>query len=741
MSTTPNPLSWIRKQGHRISGWGLVALIVAAIMLLPPGTVAAQNGDASPAAADATTWHVDGQSGADGGSCGTSAAPCRTIQAAVNKAASGDTILVAGSAGGIVYTFAGANGCTNETGTNSVVCVLKKQLTLRGGYAAGNWSSSDPSQNRTIIDGQGRNRGIFVLSYNAPSATSLTLEGVTVRNGYGVGIGKRPGADAWYGFGGGMFVEYAGSIVVRNALFENNKAVGSDRSSGAGGVGAGGAMSYRNARSVTLENVTFQGNQAQGGSGAARGGSAHGGALFTFATTLTGNGLVFRDNLAQAGSSGGNGESGGRADALGGGGNFQEDSKVTLSNVQASGNRAVGGNAAVNPGGGFGGAFEGERADVTIADADMRNNTAEGGDGQNGWFGNGGAVMVIDSTLNLARVVVVGNTAQGGNGTSGKFGVPNGGGVMSSWVTDGTTARLNITNSIIAANKAIKGSGAQIEIGGGGGLWIQATTAVLDHVTVADNDIIGGIGMLGQGFFILNTGTRRGADVVIRRSLITGHNGAEGSAVEVVKSNKVTFEGGLFHGNTWDSSATYPAIAAGDRGAINGLGTMQNGDPRYQTPSAPAYDYHIKADSAARNKVSGNSQPVDFENQARNDGQSDYGADEYAPPARPPLVYSGVAFGSTSVVLNWNLDESLAGEVAKYRITNQYTPQPGAAAMVEEVIEVGLKTSHTFENMDPYVLHSFTIDALNSAGNVVATAGKVTVMPTDRRMYLSLLRR
>ena len=57
--------------------------------------------------------------------------------------------------------------------------------------------------------------------------------------GYGVGIGKRPGADAWHGFGGGMFVEYAGSIVVRNAIFENNRAVGSDRASGPGGVGAG----------------------------------------------------------------------------------------------------------------------------------------------------------------------------------------------------------------------------------------------------------------------------------------------------------------------------------------------------------------------------------------------------------------------------------------------------------------------------------------------------------------------
>jgi hypothetical protein len=486
--------------------------------------------------------------------------------------------------------------------------------------------------------------------------------------------------------------------------------------------------------------VTFQGNQALGGSGAARGGAAHGGAIFTYVTTLTGNGLVFRDNLAQAGSSGGNGESGGRADALGGGGNFQEDSKVTLRNVQASGNRAVGGNAAVNAGGGFGGAFESERAEVTIVDADIRGNTAEGGNAENGWFGSGGGIMVIDSILNLDRVVVAGNTALGGDGTSGKFGVPNGGGVNSNWFTDGYDARLNITNSIIAGNKAIKGAGAQIEIGGGGGLWVQATTAVLDHVTVADNEIVGGIGMLGQGFFVLNTLNRRYADVTIRRTLITGHDGPEGSAVEAVKGNKVTFEGGIFHGNTWNSSATYPAISPGDRGEINGLASMQSGDPRYQNPVAPEYDYRIKFDSAARNKAGGNSQPVDFENQVRDDGNADYGADEYALPARPPLAYSGVASDSDSIVLQWDLVEDLAGAVSRYQVTDKYTPS-GAAGQVEEVVDVGLKTSHTFESLEPYVLHTITIDAVDSAGKVVVTAGEVTVMPTDRWVLMPEVRK
>src|SRR5690606_12350223 len=183
---------------------------------------------------------------------GSGGSACKSIQAAVQQAKSGDTILVAGTSGGTVYTYPGSSSCESETGAPAVVCVFKKQLTIRGGYQAGSWASSDPAGNLTIIDGQGKYRGVFVLSYNEPTATGLTLEGFTVRNGYGSGIGKRPGDDALFGFGGGMFVEYAGSIVVRNVTFDSNTAKGGDRSSGYGGCGSRGAHALRHADKTPL---------------------------------------------------------------------------------------------------------------------------------------------------------------------------------------------------------------------------------------------------------------------------------------------------------------------------------------------------------------------------------------------------------------------------------------------------------------------------------------------------------
>ena len=85
------------------------------------------------AAPQATTLHVDGATGADNCSCGSTSQPCRTFQHAVNISNSGDTILVtAGS-----YTYSGNNTCLDGIST-AVVCVLSKHLTILGGYTTSN---------------------------------------------------------------------------------------------------------------------------------------------------------------------------------------------------------------------------------------------------------------------------------------------------------------------------------------------------------------------------------------------------------------------------------------------------------------------------------------------------------------------------------------------------------------------------------------------------------------------------
>ena len=608
-----------------------ICLLLALLVIAPTAQAAAAF---DPAATTATTWYVDGSSGSDTAGCKSPTSPCRTLQAAIDRAAGGDTILAAGSGGGIVYTFAADNACTKGLGANVVACVSNKSLTIRGGYTVGSFATYAPTANVSIIDGEGRHHGIYAGGSN----TTLEVAGFTVRNGFATGISKRSGTGSYFGFGGGMLVESAGAVVLRDMLFTANRAIGSDRSTDEGGAGAGGALSLL-ATSATLENVTFTGNTAQGGAGGASGGYAQGGALFTYSTTLTGTSLVFEDNVARGGSTGGSGVAGNgqRGDALGGGACFETGSSITLNGVRARRNEAIGGNAGTDAGSAFGGGLFAEGANVTVAEAAIVSNLAQGGNAENGGLGSGGGIMTLNSTLSVNRAFVLANSAQGGNGGSGYAGGPNGGGITTSWVAGSSASNLTLANSIVGGNKAASGSGGKV-LGGGGGMWIQATTAALDNVTIASNTL-GDLGVVGQGILLFQTGST-GSNVTVRNSLITGHSGSHGSAVEVFPQSTVTFAGGLFYGNDWDTGRDNPNLG-GNVGTFAGLNTMGSADPLYVAPGSN--DFHIQHDSPARDQAIGSTQKVDVDNEPR-DSKPDYGADE-APgepvglPADPVLLF------------------------------------------------------------------------------------------------------
>jgi uncharacterized repeat protein (TIGR01451 family) len=94
--------------------------------------------------------------------------PCRTLAQAVDQAWRGDTIKMANG----VYTDA-------DTAQTGMLAWVRKAVTVAGSYAP-NWSGPTPEAASTILDAE--NQGVVLF---ANDATTLTLEGLTLRNGKG----------------------------------------------------------------------------------------------------------------------------------------------------------------------------------------------------------------------------------------------------------------------------------------------------------------------------------------------------------------------------------------------------------------------------------------------------------------------------------------------------------------------------------------------------------------------------
>jgi len=573
----------------------------------------------------AATIHV-APTGSDTSECGSEGSPCQTIQYAINQAESGDTILVASG----TYTYNSSTDiCSRPLGTTAVACVVNKQLTILGGYSVEDWSVADPSVNVTIIDGEDKYRGVFVLK--TESNSSLNMEGFTIRKGFAQGNPKRSGNDQIFAFGGGMLVE-SSKVTLRNIIFEDNRAIGEETDSAYGGAGSGGGLALRNTPSdIVLEYITFEDNRAEGGTGLERGGLALGGGLYTYQTVVSGQYITFTNNVAMAGSSNGDGFYNIHADAQGGGAAFQAGSSIDFQNVSAIGNIALGGNAPNGNGGGaFGGAFFTEDADLALADAYVFANKARGGDGINDGttngasYARGGGIATADGSVIINRTSVISNTARGGNGDK-RMGSAAGGGIGA--VRFYGNFPTKITNCIIADNLAQIGDGTEIVGGGGGGLWLQGTDAEVVHTTFTRNRL-STYTMQGQAILLLDHGTPTPSTADISYSIIADHTNTFGAAALHVKPNNiVNLKLGLLAGNSKDTNANGSPAASG---TFNGLESMLDANSaHFVSPGSPDYDYHILSNSPAKDQAVGSTTPLDIDRQSRPVGDTgDIGADE-----------------------------------------------------------------------------------------------------------------
>ena len=626
----------------------------------------------------------------------TPSAPFQSIQYAVNQASSGDTIRVAKG----TYTYnQAADQNVGSFGTTAVVDVVNRQLSILGGFTtADGFATSNPQANPTVIDGQNQFRGIFAIQTG--STTSLDLEGFTIRNGLASPIPARASGqnnlDATYAFGGGVFIDMSfnatavnnsNPFVFKNVTFDSNRAVGGAGQANQnpelnfGGAGTGGGMALRYVRNVQLDNVVFHNNQAVGGAGAERGGVGNGGAIHVDDSVVTANNVTFDGNQAVASSNtagaGTDARFGERADGTGGAVSVQLNPNTqypdlvaqgTFTNVTAINNQAIGGGTSNTGstsvgGGAFGGAFFSEGGILSITDSVVYGNQTTGGAGYTGGLAGGGGIETDKSDLTVNRVKVANNTA-----TSGPTNNPTGGGADGSVGGGGlylirldpnaATARgtVAVTNSVIAANTARTPVTIPTvnQNGGGAGVWLQGVSATFTHDTIADN--VFGKGLLyGQAFNVVNYGTSVPSVLTLADSIVSGHTGAfnlaanqpnlAATAINTIAGNTTNLVTDLFFNNTND---TNNGVDNGVQpGTYTGLNTVIKGDPLFNSPGAPNFDYSLKAGSPAVDAAVGSTTPVDIGNKPRV-GVPDLGAYELGTPGTLPTGSAATGANATT---------------------------------------------------------------------------------------------
>lgn len=691
------------------------------------------------AESQASDRYVDVNIGSDSANdCLNPSAPCRTIQRAVNQAESGDTIHVASG----TYTYPGSdNPCEQYlNGARSVVCIINKQLAINGGYPSGDWANPDSDAYLTVIDGENRVRGVYVISPEPqnPSRAGIHMEGFTIRQGFFQGASSG-NDERTFAFGGGMLTDYA-SVVLRNMRFENNTVIGGGAQNEYGGSASGGGVAIRRTpQRATLENLVFVSNRAEGGSGRTRGGYSLGGGLYTLMTEMDASALEFYDNVSQAGHTQGNGRTSDyqMGDAFGAGVTVMGYADVNLYNIIARGNRSIGGNAGVNAGGAFGGAIKAEgmpnldidgdgRSEVAtmrVFGCDLTDNYAIGGNGTNGGMSAGGALETIHTTVLIDRCNVQNNVSQGGDGSAAQ-GPAGGGGLYLQNIFYSDSSAV-VKNSVIAGNQVAAGAGSAVG-GGGGGIWLQGIEATIMHNTIVGNRMLTSP-LQGSAILVMSDGVVNGPRPAnIRYNIISDHTDSGVSALHVKPSNTAYLAYNLFYANSSNLNTS-------QTGDINGMETSVLGNPRFIDGSVTgnAWGFQISASSAAVDRAVGSNEISDIENKSRS-GVPDIGAFESAPFQVWILQVSSETlrayWGDQNDVDHYLLTVSCpqGANPPNELSCNVPTRYPGSA---DSVLLTGLTN---------YANYNILVSALDSSGSVLMT-NEGTAMPTDIFVFVPVI--
>ena len=366
----------------------------------------------------------------DGGNSVFSSSDAQALQQAVDAAAPGDTVRVAGSCVGV----------TSRVGTTQTL-YISKTVTISGGYSNSDWSTSNPLTQPTLLDAQAAGR-VLALVGGSPTAISVTVANLTIANGLAQGgHGGDNGGGGGAGLGGGAFVNRAATLILTNVTFTANQAKGGN---------GGGALSTR----------------WGGGGGGGIGG--HGGTSGTaFSAGADGAGLPLGGKGGDASGDGSGGGGGGGGGLLGGNGGA---GGASLGAPAAGTAGTDGGDGAGGGGGGLGtqGAAAGDGGDGGFGGGgggggDVINATVGGNGGNGGFGGGGGRAGNHGSGLPLAPGYSAAYGGRGGASGVDEQGGGGGGAALGGAIFVQSGGALRLINSSIGSGAVAGGNGGDVD--------------------------------------------------------------------------------------------------------------------------------------------------------------------------------------------------------------------------------------------------------------------------------------
>jgi hypothetical protein len=485
-----------------------------------------------------------------------------SLRAAIAAAQSGDTIVFDPSLTNATITLSsGPLALSNNLIIDGLGATL---LTISGNNASQLFTLSGTAQvtlaNLTLTGGKSSQGGAVIIG----GAAALTLNNDILSGNQAVGDsnGNALGGAVYNSAGASLTIDNssfvnnqcngtlesiggaianAGTLSITGATFSDNAALGSTSAvTSQPGGSEGGAIGNLVGSTATISLSTLTGNQALGsGSGDAFGGAICNADYRVFPSTMpvvtiTVSQCTFENNLAKGGSNATGGAQGGAiAD--------RPSVSATFLSCSFTGNQA-------NSGGGTdaeGGAIDNRvGATVTISDSQFISNSALGSG--LGAFAGGGAVD-NSQTMAIANSLFTDNSAQGGPTADGvnTNGQAVGGAIVTgAGLNNGVTVILTLSNSIVASNEAIGGSGGSTlhnpftgTAVGGGITNINGGTLNVTGCTITGNQALGGASASGSGGYAAGGGIENANECTLNltnstvsSNLCQGGAGSSGAA-------------------------------------------------------------------------------------------------------------------------------------------------------------------------------------------------------------------